>query len=200
MTIKKTRLAQMITAEQTRRGIYERVAAVECGVSQQTFGGWKGGNIPRSNKHAALANFLGISFSTMDELIEEAEITNASAKIPHLSTFDTAREYGRVVDRKEGKFKFDTARKAVPTGRYLISMETNCMEPIFRVGTRVWIDPAVITREGDEVIVHTAGGFAWIGLLDHWELGRATISRPSGWKRELDNVTAVHSIVLSERV
>lgn len=200
MTAKKTRLAQMIAAEQIKRGLNERDAAAHCGVIQQTFSAWKRGVVPRDNKLAGLTAFLGISPEMMDELVEEAAVSLGSTKLPRMGSFDTAREYGRIADRKDGKWKFDTSRTAIPAGRYAIQMDTKCMEPALRLGTRVWADPAVLTKAGDEVMVHTASGFAWIGVLEHYELGKATISRPDGWRKELDNVVAVHTIVLAERI
>ena len=200
MTAKKTRLAQMIADEQIKRGLNERDAAALCGVIQQTFSAWKRGTVPRDNKLAGLTSFLGISPEMMSELIDEAAVSLGSTKLPRIGSFDTAREYGRIADRKEGKWKFDTSRTAIPAGRYAVTMDTRAMEPALRLGTRVWADPAVMARAGDEVMVHTASGFAWVGILEHWELGRAVITRPGGWRRELDNVVAVHTIVLAERI
>lgn len=200
MTPKKTRLATLISQEQIKRGLSERDAAAECGVIQQTYSAWKRGVVPRDNKLAGLTAFLGISPEAMDELIDEAAAEAVSTKLPRMGSFDTAREYGRIADRRDGKWKFDTSRTAIPAGRYAISMDTRAMEPALRLGTRVWADPAVLTKAGDEVMVHTASGFAWIGVLEHYELGRAAITRPDGWRRELDNVVAVHTIVLAERI
>jgi transcriptional regulator with XRE-family HTH domain len=200
MPEKKTRLAQMITAEQVKRGFTDRQASDEVGVMQQTYSAWKRGAVPRPNKRAGLAAFLRISADMMAELADEAHESLGSTKLPRMGSFDTAREYGRVVDRKEGKYKFDTSRKAVPEGRYKIPIDTKCMEPALRVGTTAWADPGVFSKPGDEVMVHTAAGFSWIGILADWETGRATIARPDGWRRELDNVVAVHTIVLAERI
>lgn len=200
MTPKKSRLAQMIGAEQIKRGLNERDAAAACGVIQQTFSAWKRGVVPRDNKLSAITEFLGISPEAMSELIDEAGQEAVSSKLPRLGSFSAAREYGRVVDRKDGKWKFDTSRTAIPAGRYMVTMDTKAMEPALRVGTRVWADPAVFARVGDEVMVFVDSGFAWIGILEHWETGRATITRPDGWRRELDNVVAVHAIVLAERI
>lgn len=200
MTAKKTRLAQMIADEQIKRGLNERDAAALCDVIQQTFSAWKRGVIPRDNKLAAITEFLHITPAAMDELIEEAKASIDSTKLPRMGSFATAREYGRIADRKEGKFKFNTSRTAIPAGRYMVTMDTKCMEPALRLGTRAWADPAVLTKAGDEVMVHTASGFAWIGVLEHYELGKAVITRPDGWRKELDNVTAVHTIVLAERI
>ncbi len=202
MTTKKTRLAQLITDEQIKRGLSERDAAAEMGVIQQTFSAWKRGVVPRDNKLAGLTAFLKLTPEQMAELVDEAAASLGTTKLPRMGSFDTAREYGRIADRKEGKWKFDTSRTAIPSGRYAISMDTKCMEPALRLGTRVWADPGVFAKIGDEVMVHTSSGFAWIGVLAHWETGKATITRyqPEDWRRELDNVVAVHTIVLAERI
>ncbi len=200
MTAKKTRLAQAIAAKQIELGLNERDAAAKCQVIQQTFSAWKRGVVPRDNKLAALTAFLGVSPEEMGRLVDEAGAELGATKLPRMGSFDTAREYGRLADRKEGKWRFDTSRTAIPSGRYAITMDTRAMEPALRLGTRAWADPGVFARVGDEVMVHVASGFAWVGVLEHWETGRATITRPDGWRRELDNVVAVHTIVLAERI
>lgn len=196
----KTRLATLIAAEQMRRGLTEREAATLCGVLQQTFSAWKRGVVPRDNKRQTLSTFLGISLDELNAAAADAESEQTTAKLPRIGSFDHARQYGRLIDEAEGKWTFDTSRKAVPEGRYSIQVDTRAMEPALRVGTRVWADPAVTARIGDEVMVHVDGGFAWIGVLQHYEIGRASITRPNGWRRDLDNVVAVHTIVLAERI
>lgn len=196
----KTRLATLISQEQIKRGMNERSAAEACGVIQQTFSAWKRGVVPRDNKLAAIASFLGITPEEMSKLVEEASTEATTAKLPRMGSFDHAREYGRLIDEAEGKWIFDTSRKAIPEGRYSIKVETRAMEPALRQGARVWADPGVTARAGDEVMVHVDGGFAWIGVLQHYEIGRASITRPNGWRRDLDNVVAVHTIVLAERI
>lgn len=200
MTTKKTKLAAMISQEQIKRGMNERDAASECGVIQQTFSAWKRGVVPRDNKLAGVIKFLGISPETMTTLVDEAGHDTTKGKLARMGSFATTREYGKISDRKDGKWKFDTSRTSIPAGRYMVTMDTKCMEPALRLGTRAWVDPAVFARVGDEVMVHVASGFAWVGVLDHWETGKATIRRPDGWRRALENVVAVHTIVLSERV
>jgi transcriptional regulator with XRE-family HTH domain len=200
MAISKTELAQAVLDRQEELAITESAAAKMCGASQQTFSAWKRGSIPRPLTRAALAEFLGISKDEMKRLITAAEASAASEKLPRLGSFSTSSEYGRMVDRKDGKYKFDTSRKAVPEGRYAISIDTKVMEPRLRVGTKAWIDPSVFARPGDEVVVHVNGGFSWIGVLESYETGHAMISRPDGSKKELTNVAAVHTIVLAERI
>ncbi len=200
MSEKKTHLAQMIAEEQVKKGLSEREAAAAMGVIQQTYSAWKRGVIPRDNKRQAVVDFLGISFERMQELVDQAAESIGATKLPRMGSFDLARQYGRVVDRKEGKYKFDTSRKAVPEGRYAIAVDTKVMEPALRVGTKAWIDPAVFSKPGDEVIVHTSVGFSWIGILEGFETGKATITQPNGERREINKVVAVHTIVLAERI
>lgn len=196
----KTRLASLIAAEQMRRGLTEREAATLCGVLQQTFSAWKRGVVPRDNKRQTLSTFLGLSLNDLNAAVADAESEQTTAKLPRMGSFDTVRQYGRLDDEVEGRWIFDTSRKAVPEGRYSIQVETRAMEPALRQNTRVWADPSVTARVGDEVMVHVDGGSAWIGILEHWEIGKASISRPNGWRRTIENVVAVHTIVLAERI
>jgi len=189
-------LAQMLIDQQKARGMTDRAASTEIGVLQQTYSNWKAGTIPRENAHAGIAKFLGIPIGDIDGLIDEA---GASSNETPLSAYSSARVYGRVADRKDGKFKFDTSRKAVPEGRYAVVVDTKVMEPAFRVGCKVWLDPGVWPRVGDDVIVHTKGGVAWIGQLA--ELGEVVrLRRYAGPEAVVGNVAAVHVIVLAERV
>lgn len=195
-----SRLSQMLLNEQGRRSQTDREAAAEIGVRQQTYSTWKHGSIPRPNLYGPLAKFLNISIDMLEELCEEARESTGNTKLPRL---DRAREYGRVSDRKEGKFKFDpvnAGRKRIPEGRYSVMIGTNVMEPALLYGTKAWLDPAVWPRIGNEVIVHGKGGVAWLGRLEALESGRAEISQYGGGRLVVDDVQAVHAVVLSERV
>ncbi|QWY83254.1 XRE family helix-turn-helix protein [Rhizobium phage RHph_X2_25] len=195
-----SRLSQMLLNEQGRRGQTDREAAAEIGVLQQTYSAWKHKTIPRPNTFGPLAKFLNISIEMLEELCEEARESTGSTKLPRL---DKAREYGRVSDRKEGKFKFDpvnVGRKRIPEGRYTILVGTNVMEPALLYGTKAWLDPAVWPRVGNEVLVHSKGGVAWLGRLEALDNGRAEISQHGGGRIVVDDVQAVHAVVLSERV
>ncbi|THK34465.1 XRE family transcriptional regulator [Ensifer sp. MPMI2T] len=182
----------MLKNEQAKRGQKDREAAAEIDVLQQTFSAWKHGSLPRPNKYDAVAAYLKISHDMLDELVEEARHSTGSTKLPQL---DKAREYGRVSDRKEGKFKFDS----LPTSKYAARIDTNVMEPALLYGRKAWLDPAVWPAIGHEVIVHGRRGAAWLGRLAAMDDSKAVIENASG-RIVIDDVQAIHAVVLSERV
>ncbi|RWX26621.1 XRE family transcriptional regulator [Rhizobium leguminosarum] len=189
----------MLTNEQTKRGLTDRQVAEENGWLQQTFSRWKLGSLPRPNMYASIAQFLMISDDMMRELVEEAAVSTGNTKLPAMTT---ARTYGRVSDRKEGKYAFEAfnqGRKRIPEGRYSITIDTKIMEPALPVGTRAWIDPAIWPTAGNEVLVHAKGGHAWLGRLVSVAVRQAEIERNNGTITVRD-VEAVHVIVLSERL
>ncbi|WP_210339087.1 hypothetical protein [Ensifer sp. ENS04] len=197
-----SRLSQMLINEQARRGQKDREAADEIGVLQQTFSAWKGGSIPRPNKYAAVSTYLNISPDMMLELAEEAAESTGSTKLPKLTAYNTARTYGRVSDRKEGRFKFDpvnAGRKRVPEGRYAVEVGTNVMEPALLYGTKIWLDPGIWPKVGNEVMAHAKGGAAWLGRLAELADGKAVVENAAG-RFAVDNVEAVHVVVLAERI
>src|SRR5688572_22420913 len=120
MPEKKTLLAKMLIDEQKARGMTDREVAAELAVLQQTYSTWKGGRIPRDKAHDAIAAFLRVPLARVQELADEAAVP---AETP-ISAYASARVYGRMSDRKEGKFKFDTSRKKVPEGRYAVVVDT----------------------------------------------------------------------------
>ncbi|PDT86532.1 hypothetical protein CO676_02255 [Sinorhizobium sp. BJ1] len=189
----------MLLNEQAKRGLTDYKAAKEIGVLQQTYSSWKHGSVPRPNRYAAIAGWLHISIDMARELCEEAVASTGNTKLPRVD-----QPAGRISDRKEGRFKFDpvnTGSKRIPSSRYAISVDTKVMEPALLVGTKAWLDPAVWPQVGNEVIVHARGGVAWLGRLESLENGRAEISRYAlGNRITIDDVQAVHAVVLSERV
>lgn len=197
-----SRLSQMLLNEQAKRGLTDYKAAKEIGVLQQTYSSWKHGSVPRPNRYAAIAGWLHISIDMARELCEEAVASTGSTKLPKLEP----PVLGRVADRKEGKFKFDSANAGspgsrIPSSRYTVSVDTKVMEPALLVGTKAWLDPSVWPKVGNEVMVHGKGGIAWLGRLESLENGRAEISRYAlGNRITIDDVQAVHAVVLSERV
>lgn len=197
-----SRFSDMIAKEQARRGLTDHAAAVELGVKQQNFSSWKNGTVPRPNRHAAIAAWLGISAETMHELAAEAGSGSiARTKVPKI-TGANVRTYGRVSDRKDGKFRFDPIPPSglrVPAGRYAVEVGTNVMEPALLYGTKIWLDPSVWPQVGNEVLVHSVGGHAWLGRLVEMENGTAEISRNVG-RLTVRDVQAVHVVVLAERV
>ncbi|WP_201269938.1 helix-turn-helix domain-containing protein [Sinorhizobium meliloti] len=201
-----SRLSQMLLNEQAKRGLTDYKAAKEIGVLQQTYSSWKHGSVPRPNRYAAIAGWLHISIDMARELCEEAVASTGSTKLPRVAP---VAEAGRVADRKEGKFKFDAASAGadggsgsrIPSSRYTVSVDTKVMEPALLVGTKAWLDPSVWPKVGNEVMVHGKGGIAWLGRLESLSDGKAEISRYAlGNRITIDDVQAVHAVVLSERV
>lgn len=197
-----SRLSQMLLNEQAKRGLTDYKAAKEIGVLQQTYSSWKHGSVPRPNRYAAIAGWLHISIDMARELCEEAVASTGSTKLPRT----VEQPKGRVADRKEGKFKFDATNAGspgsrIPSSRYTVSVDTKVMEPALLVGTKAWLDPSVWPKVGNEVMVHGKGGIAWLGRLESLENGRAEISRYAlGNRITINDVQAVHAVVLSERV
>lgn len=199
MPEKKSRLSQMILAEQKKREFKDKQAYEALDVKQQTYSSWKRGVVPRPAMYPAIAAFLGIDEDRVAELAAEA----AQVENPNkLSAFATTRVYGTMSDRKEGKWKFppvNDGRKRIPEGRYALIVDTKIMEPVFRVGTKIWIDPSRWPQAGDDVIVHS-GGFGWIGTFVELSGGKASVTRYGGGSLAVDNVEAIHVVVLCERV
>jgi hypothetical protein len=201
MAPSKSRFAQMLVNEQTKQGLTDREVAAKYDWLQQTFSRWKMGSLPRSHMFASIAAFLGIPTEQVAEIVEEAGQSASSTKLP--VTFGGVRTYGRVTDRKDGKYVFEAynqGRKRIPEGRYAILIDTKVMEPALMVGTKAWLDPAVWPKPGNEVMVHAKGGAAWLGRLVSIADGRAEIERPAVGTMTIRDVEAVHVIVLSERV
>lgn len=197
-----SRLSHMIAHEQTSRGLTDREASGEIGVLQQTYSSWKGGVVPRTNKQGALAAWLRISPDMMQELVEEAATSTGNTKLPKLAAYNTARTYGKVADRKTGRYKFEAfnvGRKRVPEGRYAVEVATNVMEPALLYGTKIWLDPGIWPQAGHEVMVHAKGGTGWLGKLVDTGGNRAVVENASG-QVDVDNVEAIHVVVLAERV
>lgn len=194
----KSRLLQSILKEQKRRAVKDRAVYEELGVRQQTYSSWKAGVVPRPMHYPALAAFLGASEDDVADMAREASESVTGT----ITTITSARVYGRMSDRKEGKFKFDAfndGRKRIPEGRYAIVIDTKVMEPVFHVGVKAWLDPSRWPAVGDDVLAHS-GGFAWIGRFEGMSNGAVQLSRYDGSQLEVKNVEAVHVIVLSERV
>jgi hypothetical protein len=192
----------MLINEQTRQGLTDREVSAKFDWLQQTFSRWKMGSLPRPHMFASIANFLQISTDMVAELIDEATTSTGNTKLP--AGLKTASVYGRVTDRKEGKYVFEPfnmGRKRIPEGRYAVLVDTKVMEPALLVGTKAWADPGVWPQAGNEVMVHAKGGVAWIGKLVSLADGEAVISQYArSGNLTVRNVEAIHVIVLSERV
>lgn len=204
MASPKSRFAQMIANEQSKEGLTDREVADRMGCLQQTFSRWKFGGLPRKHMYAPIAQFLKISVDMVKELVEEAETSTGNTKLP--VAYGNASVYGKVVDRKDGKYGFEAfnlGRKRIPEGRYAITIDTKVMEPALLVGTKAWLDPSVWPKTGNEVLVHAKGGVAWLGRLLSLSDRAAEIERysaPGKEKLTVRDVEAVHVVVLSERV
>lgn len=194
-----SRLSQMIATEQRSRGQTDREICEPRGWLQQTFSKWKHGTIPRLPTHESLADFLGITRDELDELIGESRTSTGSTPLAALGRAPT---YGKVSDRKTGKYRFaphNDGRWVVPEGRHSIMVDTKVMEPALLVGTKAWLDPGVWPAVGHEVMVFGKAGNAWLGRLAALEGSRAEIENTAG-RLVIIDVQAVHVVVLSERV
>lgn len=193
----------MLFNEQMRREATDRQIATEFDWLQQTFNRWKAGSLPRPHMYPSIAKFLKISVDMVTELVEEAVVSQSTTKLPKAVTFNSARVYGKVTDRKAGKYGFEAynqGRRHIPEGRYCILIETKVMEPALVVGTKAWLDPGVWPQVGNDVLVHSAGGAAWIGRLAANNGATADLERHAGPPVTVRDVKAIHVIVLAERV
>jgi hypothetical protein len=181
-----SRFSDTLTAEIKRREISDTMAAEEFGWTKQAFSTWKRGVLPRQQWYGPLSRFLGIDVHEVEALIDEAR----TATNPPEPTA------GRVTDRKDGRFHFDS----IPAGRYAFSVDTRVMEPALVLGGKAWAQPGIWPQPGNDVIVHAKGGSAWIGQLSALGVGEATLKRQAADELTVRDVLAVHVIVLSERV
>ncbi|RVN04101.1 XRE family transcriptional regulator [Sinorhizobium meliloti] len=189
----------MLLNEQAKRGLTDYRAAKEIGVLQQTYSSWKHGSVPRPNRYAAIAGWLHISIDMARELCEEAVASTGSTKLPK----PEPPVLGRVSDRKEAKFKFEPVgdRGRIPESRYAIDVATNAMEPALLYGTKAWLDPSTWPAVGNEVMVHSKNGVAWLGRLESLSAGTAEISQYAyEGNIKVSDVQAVHVVVLAERI
>jgi hypothetical protein len=168
----------------------------EFGWSKQSFYTWIQGSIPRDQWHRKIAEFLKINLEDVEMLVEEARTSTGNTKIPKMQP----AVFGKVVDRKDGKFHFDLVDgQRTPRVRYAFRVDTKILEPALIVGGLAWAEPGVWPKPGNEVLVHAKGGSAWLGHFVSVAEGIAVIDRPTG-QREVKDVEDIHVIVLSERV
>ncbi|WP_065091459.1 hypothetical protein [Rhizobium leucaenae] len=200
MAPSRSRFAKMLIDKQSSQT--DREVAEQYGWLQQTFSRWKMGSLPRPHMYESIAAFLGVDIDEVEEAVREAAESAANAKLPKVSAFNTASVYGKISDRKEGKYKFPPptfAGKNIPHGRYAILVATKIMEPALLAGTKAWLDTTVWPQPGNEVLVHAKSGLAWVGRLVAVADGTAEIER-GGKTMTIRDVRAVHVIVLAERV
>ena len=202
-----SRLSQLIAEKQRIADLTDRAAADQLTelhgktILQQTYHTWKKGRVPTVGYWKAMSAWLGLSDDEFRDLAEDAKEFASSSKVPTLQSFAYASPHGKISDRKEGKYRFEPynrGRFRVPEGRYFMSIDTKVMEPLLRVGTYIWLDPAVPAKPGGEVVAH-ADGFGWLGILESWDAGGAVLSRPAGGQVTVKNAEAVHVVVLSSR-
>ena len=183
------------------RQVAEKISEIHGSpISQQTYNSWKKGRTPTDAYAQTLTTWLGVDMDELNAMLDESR--EASASAISIVALNQAPPYGKISDRKVGKYRFEPynlGRKRVPEGRYTMAVDTKVMEPIFRVGTRIWVDPTVIVTQGHEVIVHS-DGFGWIGVLERWDGTGVVITRPSGDSVTITKVEAIHVIILSSRV
>ena len=198
-------LSQMILNKQRSEALTDREVAAALSaahgkdVLQQTYNKWKKGHAPSAMFWPALAKWLDVDESEIEKLAEE---TKGSTKLPAFTALAYVKQHGKIADRKEGKYRFEAynmGRRRVPEGRYIMTVDTKVMEPIFHAGTQIWVDPAVAPQVGNEVVVH-ADGYGWLGVLKFWDAASVTLSRLAGDDVVVENVEAVHVVVLSSRV
>lgn len=201
-----SRLSQMIVNRQREKGLRDREVAgllseiFGKAISQQTYNAWKKGRTPTDAYTATLAQWLDLPFDDVSAAMDEAR-ASAPHGLPSPTAIYQASQYGKIADRKEGKYRFEAynmGRRRVPEGRYMMSVDTKIMEPIFHVGTRIWIDPTIAPLPGHEVVVH-ADGYGWLGVLRS-QGSEVILNRPGAGAVTVKNVEAVHVVVLSSRI
>lgn len=193
-----SRFSQMLDVELKRRGRSERELAREFGWSQQAFNTWKTGGIPRQQFYQRIGDFLRIPIDDVATLLDEARESTGNTKLPKMDPI-----YGKVTDRKEGKYSFSAEDGGMryPLTRYCIRIDTKAMEPALLVGTKAWADPSLWPKVGNEVLVHSKGGIAWLGRLGAIENSEATLVHYASDKKiVVKDVEAVHVIAAAERV
>lgn len=192
-----SRLSQMIKNAYEKSGLSEHSIARQHGWSQQTLHSWITGVVPRERFHESLSGFLRISIDELKMLADEAKEGATSKKIPKLDLV-----YGKVSDRKDGKWSFpEVGGKRFPLTQYCIRVDTKVMEPAFIFGCKAWVDPSRWPQPGNDVMVHTTNGQAWIGQLVGINNDEATIRQHSAADTiEVSGISAVHVIILAERV
>jgi hypothetical protein len=197
----------MILSKQRSEALTDREVAASLStlhgkdVLQQTYNKWKKGHAPSAMFWPALARWLEVDESEVEQLAEETKEAAGSTKLPSFTALAYVKAHGKIADRKEGKYRFEAhnmGRRRVPDGRYVMQIDTKVMEPVFHVGTQIWVDPAIAPQVGNEVVVH-ADGYGWLGVLAA-SGGEVVLDRPGAGPITVKNVEAIHVVVLSSRV
>ncbi len=199
-----SKISQKLSEKQIALAAVDRAVAAELStihgktISQQTYNAWKKGRTPTDAYTSTLAQWLELPVDEIAEMLAADRAAGGPSRIPSFTSLAYVAERGKIADRKDGKYRFAGTRP-VPEGRYVMQVDTKVMEPIFHVGTQIWLDPAPMARPGNEVVVH-AGGFGWLGVLHEWNGATAKINRPAAGPLELKGVDAIHVVILSSRV
>ena len=167
-------------------------------ISQQTYNAWKKGRVPTDAYATTLAQWLDLPVEDVAAAMETDRAAGGPSRVSAFTSLAYVAERGKIADRKDGKYRF-AGRRPVPEGRYVMQVDTKVMEPIFHVGTQIWLDPALMARPGNEVVVHS-DGFGWLGVLQEWNGTAAKIDRPGAGPLEIKGVDAIHVVILSSRV
>ncbi len=197
-------ISQKLSEKQMSMAIVDREAAATLSkihgrtISQQTYNAWKKGRVPTDSYTTTLSRWLDLPVEEIAAMLTADREAGGPSRIPSFTSLAYVAERGKIADRKEGKYRF-AGHRPVPEGRYVMQVDTKVMEPIFHVGTQIWLDPAPMARPGNEVIVHS-GGFGWLGILQEWNGATAKINRPSAGPLEINGVDAIHVVILSSRV
>lgn len=198
------KISQKLSEKQIALAAVDRTVAAELSkihgkeISQQTYNAWKKGRVPTDPYATTLAKWLDLPVDEVAATLAADRAAGGPSRVSAFTSLAYVAERGKIADRKEGKYRF-SGRRAGPEGRYVMPVDTKVMEPIFRVGTQVWLDPAPMARPGNEVVVHS-GGFGWLGILREWNGTTARIERPVAGSLEIKDVDAIHVVILSSRV
>ncbi|MGH0328759.1 helix-turn-helix domain-containing protein [Sinorhizobium meliloti] len=139
-----SRLSQMLLNEQARRGLTDYKAAKEIGVLQQTYSSWKHGSVPRPNRYAAIAGWLGISPDMVRELAEEAGASTGSTKLPNIGAPLMGR--GSATALTLDKLPIGFAKPEI-SGCYAVRID----------GRNMWVNPNITPADGNTVILRSDG-------------------------------------------
>ena len=201
-------ISQKLSEKQIALAAVDRTVAAELSkihgahggkaISQQTYHAWKKGRVPTDSYTTTLSRWLDLPVEEIAAMLAADRAAGGPSRIQSFTSLAYVAERGKIADRKEGKYRFAGTRP-VPEGRYVMQVDTKVMEPIFHVGTQIWLDPAPMARPGNEVIVHS-GGFGWLGVLHEWNGTTAKINRPAAGPLEIKGVDAIHVVILSSRV
>lgn len=153
-----SRLSQMLSAELKRRGKSERELAREFGWSQQAFNTWKSGGVPRQQFFVRLGDFLNISQTDLQMLIDEAKEGAGSTKLPNMGAPMMGR--GSPQHITIDQFPFGYAKPQIE-GTYAVRVD----------GRIYWANPNLTPVAGNLVLVREGNH----GKLETWPCGGESV-------------------------